>query len=64
MTSEAKVTMADERKDDQSRVIVRTRGDERHISTRIESGNQEAARRRGDFLIKRENGRVTIAVGK
>lgn len=49
--------------EDLSRVIVRRRGDDRHISARIQSSNEEVARRRGDFLIKREKGKITIAVG-
>jgi hypothetical protein len=56
-------TAPDAKKDDQSRVVVRYRGDERHIATRIETNNKETARRRGDFLIKKKNGKITIAVG-
>lgn len=44
-----------------SRIVVRNREDKNHTSARIEGGVRETMQRRGDFVIQRSDGNVTIS---
>ena len=48
-------------RDTASRIVVRTREDKNHTSAWIEAGNRATQQRRGDFIIQRSGGNVTIS---